>query len=135
QLMALNADIIQAGFPASSQGEADAVTAVARDVGGAGGPVICGLARATTEDISACAKALAPAARKRIHIFLATSDIHIEHKLRCTRADVLERAATAVGFAHGVCDEVEFSAEDAARSDVDFLCEVVRVAIGAGATT
>ena len=135
QLKALGVDIIEAGFPASSPGEADAVSAVAAEIGTADGPVICGLARATIEDIDACARSLAPAARRRIHIFLATSDIHLEHKLRLSRAEVLDRIEFAISYARRTFDDIEYSPEDAARSDIGFLCEAVQVAIAAGATT
>ena len=116
QLARLNVDIIEAGFPASSDAEAEAVRAVARAVGSPDGPVICGLARATPPDIECCVRALEPAVRKRVHIFLATSDIHLEHKLRITRNEALDQAARAVSLARELCDDVQFSAEDAARS-------------------
>jgi 3-isopropylmalate/(R)-2-methylmalate dehydratase large subunit len=135
QLARLNVDIIEAGFPASSVEEAEAVSAVAREVGSADGPVICGLARATARDIECCVRALEPAARRRVHIFLATSDIHLEHKLRITRDEALEQAARAVSLARELCHEVQFSAEDAARSDIDYLCDVVQVVIASGAST
>jgi 3-isopropylmalate/(R)-2-methylmalate dehydratase large subunit len=135
QLARLNVDIIEAGFPASSPGEADAVAAIAAEVGTYDGPVIAGLARATIEDIDVCARALKSANRRRIHTFLATSDIHLEHKLRLSRAEVLDRVRLAVCHARTLCEDVEFSAEDAARSDIGFLCEVVGVAIESGATT
>jgi 2-isopropylmalate synthase len=135
QLARLRVDIIEAGFPASSPGETESVRAIAEQVGTADGPVICGLARATTADIETCAHAIAPAVRKRIHTFLATSDVHLEHKLRMTRRAVLERVAAAVAAARTFVDDVEFSPEDAGRSDPDFLCDVLRVAIDAGATT
>jgi 3-isopropylmalate/(R)-2-methylmalate dehydratase large subunit len=136
QLQALHVDVIEAGFPASSAGDAAAVMAIAREVGRmADPPIICGLARACADDIERCADALAPARRKRIHTFLATSDIHLEHKLRLTRREALERIDAAVSRARQLCDDVEFSPEDAARSDIDFLCEAVNVAITAGATT
>ena len=135
QLARLNVDIIEAGFPACSVEEAEAVSAVAREVGSADGPVICGLARATARDIECCVRALEPASRRRVHIFLATSDIHLEHKLRITRNDGLEQAARAISLACELCHDVQFSAEDAARSDIDFLCDVVEVAIASGAST
>ncbi|HKG95729.1 MAG TPA: 2-isopropylmalate synthase [Gemmatimonadaceae bacterium] len=135
QLARLGVDVIEAGFPASSEGERDAVRAIAERVGAAGGPVICGLARATPGDIDACAHALQPAARRRIHTFLATSDLHLQHKLRMTRAEVVARAAEAVAYARTLAEDVEFSPEDASRSDPDFLCEVLAAAVEAGATT
>ena len=135
QLATMRVDVIEAGFPASSEGEADAVAAIAGEVGTRDGPVICGLARATDADIDACARAIAPAARRRIHIVIATSDIHLARKLRLTRSEVLERVDATVRHARTLCDDVEFSAEDAARSDIGYLCEVATTAIAAGATT
>ena len=135
QLARLGVDIIEAGFPAASPGDRDAVRAVAEEVGRADGPVICGLARASAADIECCAEAVAPAARRRIHTFLATSDIHLAHKLRMTRAEVLARVAEAVALARSLAEDVEFSPEDATRSDPDFLCDVLAAAIEAGATT
>jgi 2-isopropylmalate synthase len=135
QLVRLGVDIIEAGFPASSPGDAEAVSAIAQRFGTADGPVICGLARATPTDIDICAKAIAPAARRRIHTFIATSDLHLQHKLRLTRAQVLAQVVTAVARARALADDVEFSAEDASRSDPAFVCEVFRAAIDAGATT
>ena len=135
QLARLGVDVIEAGFPASSPGERDAVSAIAEHVGAADGPVVCGLARATHADIACCADAIAPAARRRIHTFLATSDIHLAHKLRMSRSEVVARVVDAVAFARALADDVEFSPEDASRSDHDFLCEVLAAAIDAGATT
>jgi 2-isopropylmalate synthase len=135
QLVRLGVDVIEAGFPASSAGEAAAVTAVARRAGSAGGPIICGLARATTADIEICARAIERAARPRIHTFIATSDLHLEHKLQLTRAQVLAQVHTAVTHARALVGDVEFSAEDASRSDPAFVREVFRVAMRAGATT
>jgi 2-isopropylmalate synthase len=135
QLAALGVDIIEAGFPAASPGEVDAVGAIAAEVGHADGPVICGLSRANEADIATCARAIAPAAKRRIHTFIATSDVHLEHKLRMTRAQVLEATHRAVTYARTLCDDVEFSAEDATRSDPGFLCDVFAVAVGCGATT
>jgi 2-isopropylmalate synthase len=135
QLARLGVDVIEAGFPAASPGDWEAVHAVAHELGTADGPVICGLARANRADIERCCTAIAPAARRRIHTFLATSDIHLEHKLRMTRGEVLERVGAMVACARALCDDVEFSPEDAGRSDPEFLCEVLRVALEAGATT
>jgi 2-isopropylmalate synthase len=135
QLVRLGVDIIEAGFPASSPGEREAVEGIASAVGAPGGPVICGLARAVTEDIDACADAIAPARSARIHTFIATSDVHLVRKLRLTRAQVLHRVASAVAYARARIDDVEFSAEDATRSDVEFLCDVLEAAREAGATT
>jgi len=135
QLAALGVDVIEAGFPASSAGEVEAIQHIARDVGRNGGPIICGLARANTRDIDICAEAIAPATRRRIHTFIATSDIHMEHKLRMSRARVLETIRLAVTHARTLCEDVEFSAEDASRSDPEFLCEAFVAAVGCGATT
>jgi 2-isopropylmalate synthase len=135
QLVRLGVDIIEAGFPASSPGERDGVSAIARAVGTPTGPVICGLARAVEQDIDVCADAVCQARRHRIHTFLATSDIHLARKLRLTRGEVLRRVTAAVGYARARSADVEFSAEDATRSDVSFLCEVLEAAREAGATT
>jgi 2-isopropylmalate synthase len=135
QLVRLGVDIIEAGFPASSPGEGAAVAAVARRAGTSDGPIICGLARATASDIDSCARAIEPAARPRIHTFIATSDLHLEHKLHLTRAQLLAQVDTAVTRARALVDDVEFSAEDASRSDPAFVCEVFRTALRAGATT
>jgi 2-isopropylmalate synthase len=135
QLVRLGVDIIEAGFPAASAGEAAAVAAVARRAGSSDGPVICGLARATAADIDICARAIEPATRPRIHTFIATSDLHLEHKLHLTREQVLAQVGTAVARARALVDDVEFSAEDASRSDPAFVCEVFRTAMDAGATT
>ena len=130
QLQALGVDIIEAGFPVASVGDFEAVHRVARECRDV---TVAALCRAADHDIVSAAQALAPAARSRIHIFLATSDIHMEHKLRKTRAEVLELAVASVSLAGDVVDEVEFSAEDATRSDPEFLCDVFRAVIDAGA--
>jgi 2-isopropylmalate synthase len=135
QLARLGVDIIEAGFPFASSGDFNAVQRIADAVGTSEGPVICGLARAAKGDIKACADAVAPAARKRIHTFIATSDIHLEHKLRKSRADVLQIAAEMVAYARSLVDDVEFSCEDAGRSDPEFMYQVIEAAIAAGATT
>jgi 2-isopropylmalate synthase len=131
-LDALGVDIIEAGFPIASPADSEATRQVAMQVRR---PVIAALARCRPADIDEAAKALAPAARKRIHTFLATSDLHLEKKLRMTREACLEATASAVARARQVTDDVEFSAEDATRSDRDFLCRVVEGVIAAGATT
>jgi len=102
QLSRLGVDIIEAGFPAAASEEVDAVARIAAEVGTPDGPIICGLARANAQDIDTCARALAPASRARIHTFIATSDLHMERKLRLSRAEVLERARAAVSVQHGV---------------------------------
>ncbi|MEE2678329.1 MAG: 2-isopropylmalate synthase [Myxococcota bacterium] len=132
QLERLGVDIIEAGFPIASEGDFEAVRSIAESVRGT---TICGLARTGNEDIDRCGAALERAATPRIHTFIATSDIHLEHKLRMSREQVLGEVDRAVRRARGFCDDVEFSAEDATRSDVDFLVQVFQVALGAGAAT
>jgi 2-isopropylmalate synthase len=131
-LDALGVDIIEAGFPIASPTDADAVTHIAREVRR---PVIAALARCRPQDIDEAARALAPAERRRIHTFLATSDLHIERKLRTTREAVFDAIVDGVRRARNFTDDVEFSAEDATRSARDFLCRVVEAAIANGATT
>ena len=135
QLARLRVDVIEAGYPAASDGDWNAVHQIAREVGGADGPAICGLARATERDVDRCWSAVEPAAKARIHIFLATSDVHMKHKLGMTRAQVVSAAATAVSHACSLGAEVEFSAEDSARSDPQFLYEVLANALECGAST
>ena len=135
QLARLGVDIIEAGFPFASPGDFNAVQRIAETVGTAEGPVICGLARAAAGDIKACADAVAPAAKRRIHTFIATSDIHLEHKLRKSRAEVLAITAEMVAYARSLVEDVEFSCEDAGRSDPEFMHQVIEAAIKAGATT
>lgn len=135
QLARLGVDVIEAGFPFASAGDFAAVQRIAQQVGGEKGPIICGLARASRGDIKACAEAVAPAPRHRIHTFIATSDIHLDHKLRKSRSEVLEIVPEMVGYARSLVDDVEFSCEDAGRSDPEFLFEVIEAAISAGATT
>ncbi|MBM0740449.1 2-isopropylmalate synthase [Phormidium sp. CLA17] len=135
QLARLGVDVIEAGFPYSSPGDFEAVQKIAQTVGIPDGPIICGLARANRPDIKAAAEAVKPAAHHRIHTFIATSDIHLEYKLRKTRAEVKAIAADMVAYAKSFVDDVEFSPEDAVRSDPDFLYEVLEQAISAGATT
>ncbi len=120
QLAKLGVDIIEAGFPIASEGDLESVKAISHAVRE---PVICALARTSPADIEHAQEALAPAARPRIHTFIATSDIHLEHKLRKTRQQVLEEIDRAVRQARRYVDDVEFSAEDATRSDWDFLVE------------
>ncbi len=135
QLARLNVDVIEAGFPAASPDDLEAVRRIAREVGTADGPIICGLARTTKSDIDQAWTAVSPAAKPRIHTFIATSDIHMQHKLRMTHEQVLARTREMVAYARAYCDDVEFSPEDACRSDPDFLVEVLSVAVEAGATT
>ena len=135
QLARLGVDVIEAGFPYSSPGDFEAVQKIAQQVGTADGPIICGLARARKEDIETAARAVKPAAKHRIHTFLATSDIHLEYKLKKTRAEVLAIVPEMVSYAKSLVDDIEFSPEDAGRSDPEFLYEVLEAAISAGATT
>jgi 2-isopropylmalate synthase len=131
KLQELGVDIIEAGFPIASEGDFVAVQAVAaqcRDV------TVAALCRTAEQDVARAADALAGAAHPRIHTFVATSDIHLEHKLKKTRSDVIEMTRAAVQQARTYVDEVEFSAEDATRSDVDYLCDVLNVAVDAGAS-
>jgi 2-isopropylmalate synthase len=132
QLARLGVDVIEAGFPIASPGDFAAVQAIAREVHG---PVIAGLARAHAADIERAAEAVRDAERPRIHTFISTSDIHIEHQLQSTREDVLGQARAAVAHAKSFADDVEFSPMDATRADVEFTAEVVAAAIEEGATT
>ena len=130
QLEALGVDVIEAGFPIASEGDFAAVRAVAASCRRA---TIAALCRTTEADVLRAAEALRKAERPRIHTFVATSDIHLRHKLKKTRAEVISMTRSAVKLARTVCDEVEFSAEDATRSDVDYLCEVLAAAVEEGA--
>jgi 2-isopropylmalate synthase len=130
QLETLGVDVIEAGFPIASQGDREAVRAVAREVRES---TVAGLARARREDIEAALDSLGPAAKPRVHVFLATSDLHLKYKLRISRAEALESIGSMVAYARARCPEVEFSAEDASRSDPDFLAEAFTVAADAGA--
>src|SRR5437588_2202616 len=131
-LDALGVDIIEAGFPIASPADSEAVRQVAHEVRR---PTVAALARCRRQDIEEAARALAPAARPRIHTFLATSDLHLRAKLRMTREACLEAIVDAVRLARRFTDDVEFSAEDATRSDPEFLCRVIEAAIREGATT
>jgi len=131
-LAELGVDVIEAGFPAASRGDFDSVRTVAREVQG---PIICGLARCNSEDIDCVARALEGAARRRIHVFLATSAIHRQYKLNMAQEEILRLAAAGVTHARSLCEDVEFSPEDASRTELEFLAQVVEVAISAGATT
>ena len=130
-LVRLGIDVIEAGFPAASPGDFDAVQTIAREVKGT---TICGLARANEKDVQKVADALKDAERSRLHVFIATSEIHMKYKLKMTRQEVLDRVKSILEFAKGKFDEIEFSGEDAARSDLDFACQVFGVAIAGGAT-
>ncbi|HEX8121181.1 MAG TPA: 2-isopropylmalate synthase [Solirubrobacteraceae bacterium] len=132
QLARLGVDVIEAGFPITSPGDFEAVQAIAREVEG---PIVCGLARAHAADVEAAWNAVRDAPRPRIHTFISTSDIHIEHQLQSTREDVAGSARAAVAHARSLCDDVEFSPMDATRADPEFTAQVVSIAIEEGATT
>ncbi len=132
QLEALGADVVEAGFPIASDADAEAVRLIASTLTRAS---VAALARSSSDDIDRAAWALRPAVRPRIHVFLATSDLHLEKKLRMTRAECLDAAARGVARARRYVDDVQFSAEDATRSDPAFLCEVIEAVVNAGATT
>ncbi len=132
QLAKLNVDIIEAGFPITSEGDFKAVKLIAQEVKG---PIICGLARAVKKDIDRAWEAIKYSKKPRIHTFIATSQIHMTKKLRKSKEEVIQMAVDAVKHAKKYCNGVEFSPEDAARSDLDYMCEVVKAAIKAGATT
>lgn len=132
QLARLGVDVIEAGFPVASQGDFDAVEAIAR---GVQGPAICGLSRTGLADVDRAWEALRHAGRARIHVFIATSAVHMEHKLRMAPEQVKAECAAGVARARSYTPDVEFSPEDASRSDVQFMCEVLQVAVNSGATT
>ncbi len=132
QLATLGVDVLEAGFAIASEGDLESIRAIAKEVRG---PRIASLARCKREDIEAAARAVEQAAKSRIHVFLASSDLHLEAKLKITRAQALEQAAEAVALACSYTGDVEFSAEDATRTDADFLVEIVTAAVNAGATT
>ena len=132
QLDDLGVDIIEAGFPIASEADAESVRRVSQEIRR---PVIASLARSAPGDLDAAGRALEPADRKRIHTFIATSDLHLDRKLRMTREQCLDTAVAAVTRACTFTSDVQFSAEDATRSDLDFLCRVVESVIDAGATT
>jgi 2-isopropylmalate synthase len=132
QLDRLGVDVIEAGFPIASDGDFEAVQAIAASICR---PIIAGLARACKQDIERAWQALKGAARPRIHVFLATSDIHLKYKLRISREQCLEQARESVRLAKSLCHDVEFSPEDATRTDREFLCQVVQAVVDEGATT
>ena len=132
QLARLGVDIIEAGFPITSPGDFESVQAISREVEG---PVICGLARTSKQDIDAAWQAVKDSESPRIHTFIATSDIHIERKLQTTRKDVIGQARAAVAQAREYTEDVEFSPEDGSRSDIAYMAEVIQVALDEGATT
>jgi 2-isopropylmalate synthase len=130
QLARLKVDAIEAGFPASSPGDFEGVKLIAQKVKG---PIIAGLARCIKKDIDSAAEALKPAKRKRIHIFLATSAIHRKYKLKKAKQEILRLAVESVRYARKFADDVEFSPEDASRTEPEYLCGVVQAVIEAGA--
>ncbi|WP_396626238.1 2-isopropylmalate synthase [Luteitalea sp.] len=132
RLEALGVDIIEAGFPIASADDAESVKRIAQEVQG---PIIAALARCTTADIECAGQAIAPARKGRIHTFIATSDLHLERKLRISRDQCLETAVKAITLARNYTDDIQFSAEDATRSDMTFLAQVIQAVIAAGATT
>jgi 2-isopropylmalate synthase len=131
QIEELGADILEAGFPIASPGDLEATRAVAAEIKGCR---VAALARAVQADVDAALKGLEPAAKPRLHLFLATSDLHLKYKLRATREEAFDRIVKMIRFGKAHCEEVEFSAEDASRTDIDYLCQVVRAAVEAGAT-
>jgi 2-isopropylmalate synthase len=135
QIAALGVDILEAGFAIASEGDSESIRNIAREVGTARGPIIASLARAKREDIEAAARSIEPAARPRIHTFLSTSDLHLAAKLNITREQALDQIAAMVALARSYTDDVEFSPEDATRTDPEFLIKVCEVAIQAGANT
>ena len=130
QLERLGVDVVEAGFPAASEGEWACVRAVAAELRR---PVVAAMARATEADVDAAASALEPAVRSRVHIVLATSDVHLERKLLMTQAEIIERTQSIVAYASGKFDQVEFCCEDASRTDPAFVVQVCRAAVGSGA--
>jgi 2-isopropylmalate synthase len=130
QIEELGVDVLEAGFPIASPGDLEATRAVAAEIKGCR---VAALARARQEDVDAALRGLEPAAKPRLHLFLATSDLHLKHKLRCTREEALDRITSMIRFGSQHCDEVEFSAEDASRTDMDYLCQVVLAAVECGA--
>ena len=136
QLARLRVDVIEAGFPISSDEDFEATREVARQIGTLdGAPTICGLSRVGLGDIDRCWEAVKYARKPRIHTFVATSDIHLKYKLRKSRAEILKAAEEAVRHARAYCEDVEFSPEDASRTDFDYMCEVLDAVISAGART
>jgi 2-isopropylmalate synthase len=126
----LGVDVVEAGFPIASPGDLEAVRAVAAELKQCR---VAALARARQDDVDAALRGLEPAAKPRLHLFLATSDLHLKHKLRISREEALAQILKMVSFGAAHCENVEFSAEDASRSDIDFLCEVALAAASAGA--
>jgi 2-isopropylmalate synthase len=132
QLARMGVDIIEAGFPISSEGDFEAVKRIAQEVKG---PVIAGLARARKQDIDRCWEAVSHNERPRIHVFISSSDIHLQHLFKLTREEALVQTREMVAYARTLCQDVEFSAQDSTRSELDYLCQMVQEAVSAGATT
>ncbi|NWJ97976.1 MAG: 2-isopropylmalate synthase [Chloroflexi bacterium] len=132
QLAKLGVDVIEAGFPISSQGDFEAVQRIAREVHG---PVVAGLARAIVVDVDRAWEALKDAEKPRIHVFISTSDVHLKHLFKLTREEALQRAKEMVARAKSYCEDIEFSAQDATRSDLDYVCQMIEAVIEVGATT
>jgi len=132
QLAKLNVDVIEAGFPIASAGDFEAVKLIAKEVKG---PIICALARTKKEDIKRAFEAVKFSKNPRIHTFVATSDIHIKEKLRKSKEDIIKIVKEMVSYAKSLCSDIEFSPEDAARTDLDYMCDVIKAAINAGART
>ncbi len=134
-LAAMGVDIIEAGFPAASPDDLEAVRRIAEEVGKADGPIICGLARAIISDIDKCWQAVQYAAKPRIHTFISTSDIHLKYQMNMTREQIIERTRECVRHARSLCADIEFSTMDAGRSDPEYVAQVCAVALEEGATT
>src|SRR3989338_7066868 len=132
QLAKLKVDVIEAGFPISSPGDFESVKLIAKEVKG---PIICALARTKKEDIDCAWEAVKHSPKPRIHTFIATSQIHLEKKLRISKDEVIRIVRDMVAYAASLCKDIEFSPEDAARTDIDYMCDVCKAAIAAGATT
>src|SRR3989344_1735354 len=132
QLSKLGVDIIEAGFPISSEGDFEAVKLIAKEVKG---PIICGLARTKKEDLDRAWEAVKYSKKPRIHTFIATSQVHMENKLRKSKEEVMQMAIVAVKHAKSLCKDIEFSPEDAARTDIDYMCDIIKAVIEVGATT
>src|SRR5271170_7012429 len=131
QIEELGVDVLEAGFPIASPGDLEATRAVAAEIRHCR---VAALARARQDDVDAALRGLEPAAKPRLHLFLATSDLHLKHKLRSTREQALEQIIKMIRLGRQHCEEVEFSAEDASRTDIDYLCQVVLAAVESGAT-
>src|SRR3989344_472075 len=123
QLAKLGVDVIEAGFPISSEGDFESVKLIAKEVKG---PIICGLARTKKEDIDRAWEAVKHSKAPRIHMFIATSQVHMDNKLRKSKEEVLQMAVEAVKHGKSLCNDIEFSPEDAARTDIDYMCDIIK---------